>query len=142
MGNSPRVRANAARTAVLTQWVIENRGVLTQSPIHVDAVASRFERETGVGATRYNIKQVFGAMNVPLARKPRSTMRRSSDGRLDRLISEVALIHEQLRELGQVAGIKFHMSEGLKALKNRKPDPVEFATEEEEEDDTPRWGDE
>lgn len=140
MERSPRKRANAAKTAVLTQWVIESREALTQSPIHVDAVASRFERETGVNATRYGIKQVFGAMGVPLARKPRSPMRRSSDGRLDRLISEVALIHEQLRELGQVAGIKFHMSEGLKALKDRKPDPLEFASE--EDDDTSRWGDE
>lgn len=130
MESSPRLRTNARTTAVLTRWVIENREALIQSPLHVAAVARRFERETDVYATSYGIKQVFKALEVPLARKKRAEQRRSSDGRLDRLISEVALIHEQLRELGQVAGIKFHMSEGLKALKDRRPDPVEFPVNE------------
>ena len=137
MERSPRIRANAATTAVLTQWVIENREALTQSPIHADAVSRRFTRETGVNATKYGIKQVFSAMDVPLARKKREGERRSSTGRIDRLIAEVVSLHEQLRELGNVAGIKFHMSEGLRALKDRRPDPSEFVTKDDEGDGNP-----
>jgi len=129
MEKSPRLRTKTATTATLTQWVIENREALTMNPVHSEAVARRFESDTGICATKYGIKQVFIALDVPLARKASIRHRRSATPRLNRLIKEVVLLQEQLCELSKVAGLTLNMSEGLRALKEHKVDPDEFQSE-------------
>tara|TARA_R110002020_G_scaffold437394_3_gene647637 strand:+ start:3870 stop:4238 length:369 start_codon:yes stop_codon:yes gene_type:complete len=120
MGRSQRVRASAASAAALSKWVLENREMLIANPLDRTAAGRRFERDTGVPATVYLIREVFDTLDVPLVRKRR---RSESSPRLDRLIDEVVLLQNQVRELGEVAGITLHLSEGLEALKNRKSQP-------------------